>query len=61
MNRPLNVVRATAASATAALLTALLAAPAGAAPGGTRTLYAAPDGRGSSCTAARPCTLEGAR
>ncbi|WUT00532.1 right-handed parallel beta-helix repeat-containing protein [Streptomyces sp. NBC_00708] len=61
MNRTLNVVRATAASATAALLTALLAAPAGAAPGGTRTLYAAPDGRGSSCTAARPCTLDGAR
>ncbi|MEW2122320.1 right-handed parallel beta-helix repeat-containing protein [Streptomyces sp. NPDC007259] len=61
MNRPLNVVRVTAASATAALLTALLAAPAGAAPGGTRTLYAAPDGRGSSCTAARPCTLDGAR
>ncbi|GAA2982378.1 right-handed parallel beta-helix repeat-containing protein [Streptomyces drozdowiczii] len=61
MNRPLNVVRASAASATAALLTALLAAPAGAAPGTTRTLYAAPDGRGSSCTAARPCTLDGAR
>ncbi|NEC04865.1 right-handed parallel beta-helix repeat-containing protein [Streptomyces sp. SID7909] len=60
MNRPLNVVRATAASATAALLTALLAAPAVAAPG-TRTLYAAPDGRGSACTSARPCTLEGAR
>nr|WP_202533019.1 right-handed parallel beta-helix repeat-containing protein [Streptomyces sp. SID4923] len=60
VNRPLNVVRATAASATAALLTALLAAPAVAAPG-TRTLYAAPDGRGSACTSARPCTLEGAR
>ncbi|MGQ4486441.1 right-handed parallel beta-helix repeat-containing protein [Streptomyces sp. SAS_281] len=61
MNRPLNVVRATAASATAALLTALLAAPsAGAAPA-TRTLYAAPEGRGAACTAARPCALEGAR
>ena len=61
MNRTPNVVRATAASATAALLTALLAAPAGAAPGGTRTLYAAPEGRGTSCTAAHPCTLDGAR
>jgi len=61
VNRTPNVVRATAASATAALLTALLAAPAGAAPGGTRTLYAAPEGRGTSCTAAHPCTLDGAR
>ncbi|MEU2250255.1 right-handed parallel beta-helix repeat-containing protein [Streptomyces sp. NPDC019224] len=60
MNRTLNVVRATAASATAALLTALIAAPAEAAPA-PRTLYAAPDGRGSACTAARPCTPEGAR
>lgn len=60
MNRPLNVARAAAASATAALLTALLAAPATAAPA-PRTLYAAPDGRGSDCTSARPCTLDGAR
>ncbi|MEU9204809.1 right-handed parallel beta-helix repeat-containing protein [Streptomyces sp. NPDC048332] len=61
MNRSMNVVRGTAAAATAAVLTALLAAPAAQAAPGTRTLYAAPDGRGDSCTAARPCTPEGAR
>ncbi|MYY06998.1 right-handed parallel beta-helix repeat-containing protein [Streptomyces sp. ATexAB-D23] len=61
MNRPLNVVRATAATATAVFLAALLAAPAAGAAPGARTLYAAPDGRGTSCTAARPCTPEGAR
>ncbi|WLQ37547.1 right-handed parallel beta-helix repeat-containing protein [Streptomyces castrisilvae] len=59
MNRPPNVVRATAA--TAVFLAALLAAPAAGAAPGARTLYAAPDGRGTSCTAARPCTPEGAR
>lgn len=57
----MNVVRGTAAAATAAVLTALLTAPAAQAAPGTRTLYAAPDGRGASCTAARPCTPEGAR
>lgn len=61
MNRSLNVVRATAATATAVFLAALLAAPAAGAAPGARTLYAAPDGRGTSCTAARPCTPEGAR
>ncbi|MFB6712584.1 right-handed parallel beta-helix repeat-containing protein [Streptomyces sp. NPDC056358] len=59
--RPLNVVRTTAAAATAAVLAALLSAPAALAAPGVRTLYAAPDGHGSSCTAARPCTPEGAR
>lgn len=57
----MNVVRGTAAAATAAVLTALLAAPAAQAAPGTRTLYAAPDGRGTSCTVARPCTPEAAR
>ncbi|TXS43612.1 right-handed parallel beta-helix repeat-containing protein [Streptomyces sp. OR43] len=61
MNRPMNVVRGTAAAATAAVLTALLAAPAAQAAPGTRTLYAAPDGRGTSCAVARPCTPEAAR
>ncbi|MFI7367110.1 right-handed parallel beta-helix repeat-containing protein [Streptomyces sp. NPDC050149] len=61
MNRPMNVVRRTAATATAVLLTALLAAPAATAAPGTRTLYAAPDGHGTSCTVARPCTPEAAR
>nr|WP_237526693.1 right-handed parallel beta-helix repeat-containing protein [Streptomyces sp. SID4913] len=42
-------------------MAALLAAPAAGAAPGARTLYAAPDGRGTSCTAARPCTPEGAR
>ncbi|MEU3654211.1 right-handed parallel beta-helix repeat-containing protein [Streptomyces sp. NPDC032161] len=59
--RPPHVVRGTAATATAALLTALLAAPTALAAPGARTLYAAPDGNGTACTAARPCTLEGAR
>lgn len=57
----MNVVRGTAAAATAAVLTALLAAPAAQAAPGTRTLYAAPDGHGTSCTVARPCTPEAAR
>ncbi|HEY9329054.1 MAG TPA: right-handed parallel beta-helix repeat-containing protein [Streptomyces sp.] len=61
MNRPMNVVRGTAAAATAAVLTALLAAPTAQAAPGTSTLYAAPDGRGTSCTVARPCTPEAAR
>ncbi|MFI6896580.1 right-handed parallel beta-helix repeat-containing protein, partial [Streptomyces sp. NPDC050256] len=61
MNRPMNVVRRTAATATAVLLTALLAAPAATAAPGTRTLYAAPDGHGTSCTVARPCAPEAAR
>ncbi|MFD5188763.1 right-handed parallel beta-helix repeat-containing protein [Streptomyces sp. NPDC058357] len=59
--RSLNVVRGTAAAASAAVLAALLAAPAAQAAPGARTLYAAPDGHGTSCTAARPCTAEGAR
>ncbi|MFD7498734.1 right-handed parallel beta-helix repeat-containing protein [Streptomyces sp. NPDC059832] len=59
--RSLNVVRGTAAAASAAVLAALLAAPAAQAAPGTRTLYAAPDGHGTSCTVARPCTPEGAR
>ncbi|MEV7399999.1 right-handed parallel beta-helix repeat-containing protein [Streptomyces sp. NPDC091267] len=61
MNRTVHVVRGTAAAATAAFLAALLAAPGAQAAPGTRTLYASPDGRGSACTAARPCTLESAR
>ncbi|ROQ59683.1 parallel beta helix pectate lyase-like protein [Streptomyces sp. 840.1] len=61
MNRPSNALRGTAATATAVFLAALLAAPAAQAAPGTRTLYAAPDGRGASCTAVRPCTPQGAR
>ncbi|MFB6507090.1 MULTISPECIES: right-handed parallel beta-helix repeat-containing protein [unclassified Streptomyces] len=61
MNRPVNVVRGTVAAAFAALLTGLLTAPSAQAAPGPRTLYAAPDGRGSTCTAGRPCTPEGAR
>ncbi|MFJ1680363.1 right-handed parallel beta-helix repeat-containing protein [Streptomyces sp. NPDC088251] len=59
--RPPNAVRGTAAVATATFLAALLAAPAAHAAPGARTLYAAPDGRGASCTVARPCSPEGAR
>lgn len=59
--RPLNTVRGTAAAATAAFLAALLVAPTAQAAPGARTLYAAPDGHGNSCTVARPCTPEGAR
>ncbi|MFE7107864.1 right-handed parallel beta-helix repeat-containing protein [Streptomyces sp. NPDC057575] len=62
MNRHcLNVVRGTAAAASAAFLAALLVAPTAQAAPGARTLYAAPDGHGTSCTVARPCTPEGAR
>ncbi|MFJ3588926.1 right-handed parallel beta-helix repeat-containing protein [Streptomyces sp. NPDC090231] len=61
MNRTVNAVRGTAAAATAAFLAALLTAPAAQAAPGARTLYAAPDGRGTSCTVSRPCTPEGAR
>nr|WP_262375405.1 hypothetical protein [Streptomyces sp. sk2.1] len=50
MNRPVNVVRGTVAAAFAALLTGLLTAPPAQAAPGPRTLYAAPDGRGSTCT-----------
>lgn len=57
----MNAVRGTAATATAVFMTALLAAPAAQAAPGTRTLYAAPDGHGTSCTVARPCTPEAAR
>ncbi|MET9658845.1 right-handed parallel beta-helix repeat-containing protein [Streptomyces sp. NPDC006510] len=59
--RSLNVVRGTAAAASAAVLAALLVAPTAQAAPGARTLYTAPDGAGTSCTAARPCTPEGAR
>ncbi|MFF3171586.1 right-handed parallel beta-helix repeat-containing protein [Streptomyces sp. NPDC057900] len=61
MNRPLNAARGTAAAATAAFLAALLTAPAAQAAPGARTLYAAPDGRGTSCTVSRPCTPQDAR
>ncbi|MER5277259.1 right-handed parallel beta-helix repeat-containing protein [Streptomyces sp. NPDC002809] len=61
MNRTVNVARGTAAAATVAVLTALLAAPTAQAAPGTRTLYAAPDGRGTSCTVARPCSPGAAR
>lgn len=57
----MNVVRGTAAAATVAFLATLLAAPGAQAAPGARTLYASPEGRGSACTAARPCTPEGAR
>ncbi|MFI6948705.1 right-handed parallel beta-helix repeat-containing protein [Streptomyces sp. NPDC050422] len=61
MNRPMNVVRRTAATATAVFMAALLAAPTAQAAPGARTLYAAPDGHGTSCTVARPCTPQAAR
>ncbi|MCX4679968.1 right-handed parallel beta-helix repeat-containing protein [Streptomyces sp. NBC_01433] len=61
MNRTAHILRGTAAAATTAFLAALLAAPTAQAAPGARTLYAAPDGRGTSCTVSRPCTLEGAR
>ncbi|MEV8209396.1 hypothetical protein AB0P40_30135 [Streptomyces sp. NPDC079189] len=57
----MNVIRRTAAAVTAAALAALVAAPAAQAAPGTRTLYAAPDGHGATCTVARPCSPEGAR
>ncbi|MDX3768664.1 MULTISPECIES: right-handed parallel beta-helix repeat-containing protein [unclassified Streptomyces] len=60
MNRRMNVIRRTAAAVTAAALAALVAAPTAAASG-ARTLYAAPDGHGTTCTVVRPCSLEGAR
>ncbi|MEE1772428.1 right-handed parallel beta-helix repeat-containing protein [Streptomyces sp. JV185] len=59
--RSLNAVRGTAAAASAAFLAALLVAPTAQAAPGARTLYAAPDGQGTSCTVTRPCTPEGAR
>nr|WP_237519186.1 right-handed parallel beta-helix repeat-containing protein [Streptomyces sp. SID5910] len=49
------------AAACAAGLAALLTAPTAQAAPPPRTLYAAPDGTGTSCTAARPCSLEGSR
>ncbi|MEE1794758.1 right-handed parallel beta-helix repeat-containing protein [Streptomyces sp. BE308] len=61
MNRTAHILRGTAAAATTAFLAALLAAPTAQAAPGARTLYAAPEGRGTSCTVSRPCTLEGAR
>ncbi|WP_326680779.1 right-handed parallel beta-helix repeat-containing protein [Streptomyces sp. NBC_01237] len=61
MNRTAHILRGTAAAATTAFLAALLAAPTAQAAPGAHTLYAAPDGRGTSCTVSRPCTLEGAR
>ncbi|MEU1369867.1 right-handed parallel beta-helix repeat-containing protein [Streptomyces sp. NPDC005803] len=61
MNRPMNLVRGTAATATAVFLAALLATPSAQAAPGARPLYAAPDGHGTSCTAARPCAPEEAR
>ncbi|MFI2410646.1 right-handed parallel beta-helix repeat-containing protein [Streptomyces sp. NPDC018947] len=59
MNSTARILRLTAACATA--LTALWTAPAAEAAPQPRTLYAAPDGTGTSCTASRPCALEGAR
>ncbi|MEU9861072.1 right-handed parallel beta-helix repeat-containing protein [Streptomyces sp. NPDC047971] len=47
-----------ALATTAALLSAAPAAQAGAGP---RTLHAAPDGSGSTCSPGRPCSLDGAR
>lgn len=61
MNRTANAVRTAAAAVTTTFLAALLAAPAAQAAPAARTLYAAPDGRGSACTAARPCGVEEAR
>ncbi|MEV6078150.1 right-handed parallel beta-helix repeat-containing protein [Streptomyces sp. NPDC052069] len=61
MNRTAHILRGTAAAATTAFLAALLAAPTAQAAPGAHTLYAAPEGRGTSCTVSRPCTLEGAR
>ena len=60
MNLPTKAVRLTAA-ASAAALAALLAAPTAQAAPDTRTLYAATNGAGTSCTVSRPCTLDGAR
>ncbi|MFG2539391.1 right-handed parallel beta-helix repeat-containing protein [Streptomyces sp. NPDC048511] len=61
MNRTANAARTAAAAVTTTFLAALLAAPAAQAAPEARTLYAAPDGRGSACTAARPCGVEEAR
>ncbi|MEE1741493.1 right-handed parallel beta-helix repeat-containing protein [Streptomyces sp. BE147] len=61
MNRTAHILRGTAAAVTTTFLAALLAAPTAQAAPGTRTLYAGPDGRGTSCTASRPCSVEGAR
>ncbi|MCX4966074.1 right-handed parallel beta-helix repeat-containing protein [Streptomyces sp. NBC_00654] len=61
MNRTAHLLRGTAAAVTTTFLAALLAAPTAQAAPGTRTLYAGPDGRGTSCTASRPCSVEGAR
>ncbi|MFF1836549.1 right-handed parallel beta-helix repeat-containing protein [Streptomyces sp. NPDC058231] len=61
MNRAMNVVGATAAAVAAAVVAALVAAPTAQAAPGTRTLYAAPGGHGTTCTAARPCSVDGAR
>jgi beta-glucuronidase len=60
MNGPMNAVPGTAA-VTGAALAALIAAPTARAAPGARTLYAAPDGHGTSCTVARPCSPEDAR
>ncbi|GHB48077.1 hypothetical protein GCM10010377_43670 [Streptomyces viridiviolaceus] len=60
MNHATKALRLTAA-ACAAALAALLTAPAAQAAPQPRTLYASPDGGGSSCTVSRPCTLKGAR
>ncbi|MER5986161.1 right-handed parallel beta-helix repeat-containing protein [Streptomyces sp. NPDC001787] len=61
MNRTAHILRGTAAAVTTTFLAALLAAPTAQAAPGTRTLYAGPDGRGTSCTTSRPCSVEGAR
>lgn len=61
MNHRMNVIRKTAAAVSAAALAALVAAPTAQAAPGARTLYAAPDGHGTTCTVARPCSPEGAR
>ncbi|MFI8946683.1 right-handed parallel beta-helix repeat-containing protein [Streptomyces sp. NPDC053750] len=60
MNLSTNALRLTAA-ACAAGLAALLTAPTAEAAPRPRTVYAAPDGTGTSCTVSRPCSLEGAR
>ncbi|MCG8969634.1 right-handed parallel beta-helix repeat-containing protein [Streptomyces sp. CL12-4] len=60
MNFPTNALRLTAA-ACAAGLAALVTTPTAQAAPPPRTLYAAPDGGGTSCTVSRPCSLEGAR
>ncbi|MFB4419736.1 right-handed parallel beta-helix repeat-containing protein [Streptomyces sp. QL37] len=61
MKRTAHLLRGTAAAVTTTFLAALLAAPTAQAAPAARTLHAAPDGDGTSCTVSRPCSTDGAR